>query len=251
MVRAAPAFGRLRFWPAPAVLPSSPTYGSSISHAGADGTSWRLHAAYDPATACFTDLELPGADEGEGFGKFSFSQGDLVVGDRCYAKPRGLQHVLSAGANFLVRVGWNSMRMITPDSARIDLAAIYDTLGPEETTELSVVVTRHSKGQGPYPRRLFPARLVIMRQHEEAGERATKAAKRQHSKTRSNVALKPMTLTSANYLMVLTSLSLEAATAARVMAVYRLRWQIELAFKRLKSGLGLAWACIGSWLAIS
>lgn len=173
--------------------------GSSISHAGADGTSWRLHAAYDPATACFTDLELTGPDGGEGFGRFSFSQGDLVVGDRGYAKPRGLQHVLTAGANFLVRVGWNSMRMITPDGERIDLAAIYDTLGPGETTELSVVVTRHSKGQGRRPRRLFPARLVIMRQREAAGERATKAAKRQHSKTRSNVALKPMTLTSANY----------------------------------------------------
>lgn len=213
--------------------------GSSISHAGADGTNWRLHAAYDPATACFTDLELTGADGGEGFARFSFAQGDLVVGDRGYAKPRGLQHVLAADANFLVRVGWNSMRMITPDGARLDLAAIYNGLGPCETTELSVVVTRHSKGQGRRPRRLFPARLVVMRQHVAAGERATRAAKRQHSKTRSNVALKPMTLTSANYLMVLTSLLPEAATAARVMAVYRLRWQIELAFKRLKSGLGL------------
>jgi len=52
----------------------------------------------------------------------------LVVGDRGYAKPPGLQHVLAAGADFLVRVGWNSMRMITPDGARLNLAAIYDTL---------------------------------------------------------------------------------------------------------------------------
>jgi len=35
---------------------------------------------------------------------------------------------LAAGADFLVRVGWNSMRMITPDGARLNLAAIYDTL---------------------------------------------------------------------------------------------------------------------------
>ncbi len=53
------------------------------------------------------------------------------------------------------------------------------------------------------------------------------------------MALKPMTLASANSLMVLTSLPSEAATAARVMVVYRLRWQIELAFKQLKTGLGL------------
>ncbi len=170
---------------------------------------------------------------------FSFSPGDLVVGDRGYAKPPGLQHVLAAGADFLVRVGWNSLGMITPDGARLSLAAIYDTLAPGETTELSAVVTRQSKGQQRRPVRLFPARLVIMRQRAAAGERATQVAKRQHSKTRSNMTLKPMTLVSANYLMVLTSLSSEEVTAARVMAVYRLRWQIELAFKRLKTGLGL------------
>jgi hypothetical protein len=124
----------------------------------------RSKTAYDPTTACFTDLELTGADGGEGFGRFSFSKGGLVVGDRGYAKPRGLQHVLAAGADFLVRVGWNSMRMITEDGARLDLASIYDTLLPGQTMELPVVVTRHNKGQGRRPRRLFPARLVIMRQ---------------------------------------------------------------------------------------
>ena len=213
--------------------------GSSISHAGADGTNWRLHAAYDPATSCFTDLELTGADGGEGFGRFSFAKGDLVIGDRGYAKPLGLQHVLAAGADFLVRVGWNSMRMIRPDGGRVDLASLYGALAPGETTEVPVIVTRHSKGQGRPSRRLFPARLVIMRQTEVAGERATRVAKRQHSKKRSHMALLPMTLASARFLMVLTSLPPEVATPAQVLATYRLRWQIELAFKRLKSGLGL------------
>jgi hypothetical protein len=105
-----------------------------------------------------------------------------VIGDRGYAKPPGLQHVLAASADFLERVGCNSMRMITPGGARLDLAAIYNGLGPGSPTELSVVVTRHSKGQGRLPRQLFPARLVIMRQQEAAAERATQAAKRQHSK---------------------------------------------------------------------
>ena len=116
--------------------------------------------------------------------------------------------------------------MITPDGARLDLDAIYGVLAPGETTELSIVVTRHSKGQGRRPRQLFPARLVIMRQHEAAGERAVRAAKRQHSKKRSHMALQPLTLTSANYLMVLTSLSPELVTAAQVMGAYRLRGHV-------------------------
>ncbi len=78
-----------------------------------------------------------------------------------------------------------------------------------------------------------------MRQHEAAATRAVRAARRKHGKKPPHRALLPMTLASAGFLMVLTSLPPEEATPERVMAIYRLRWQIELAFKRLKSGLGI------------
>jgi hypothetical protein len=213
--------------------------GTSISRAGDDGTTWRIHASFDPATACFTDLQLTGAEGSEGFSRFSFARGDLAIGDRFYAKPPGLQHVLKSGADFLVRVGWNSMRMVTADGMRLDLASIYARMAPGETSEVPVFVTGRNKGQGRKPRRLFPARLIIFRQHEEASARAVRAAKRQHSKKRSGMSLQAMTLASARFLMVLTSLPAGEATASAVLAAYRLRWQVELAFKRLKSGLGI------------
>jgi IS4 transposase len=53
------------------------------------------------------------------------------------------------------------------------------------------------------------------------------------------MALQPMTLAVAGFLMVLTSLPTNMAAAPDVLAAYRLRWQVELAFKRLKSGLGI------------
>ncbi|MGR3715229.1 MAG: transposase [Thermohalobaculum sp.] len=213
--------------------------GTSISRAGDDGTTWRIHASFDPATTCFSDLQITGADVGEGFARFSFKPGDLAVGDRFYAKPPGLQHVLRSGADFLVRVGWNSMRMATTDGARLDFASIYARMAPGETSEVPVFVTGGSKGRGHKPRRLFPARLIVFRQQEEASTRAIRAAKRQHSRKRSGMALQPMTLSSARFLMVLTSLPASSVAASAVLAAYRLRWQVELAFKRLKSGLGI------------
>ena len=39
--------------------------------------------------------------------------------------------------------------------------------------------------------------------------------------------------------MLVTSLSASAFPAADVLALYRLRWRVELAFKRLKSVIGL------------
>ena len=87
--------------------------------------TWRIHVSFDPAKACFTDLQLTGA-EGS----------DLAIGDRFYAKPPGLQHVLRLGADFLVRVGWNSVRMVTANGARLDLTSIYARMGPGETSEV-------------------------------------------------------------------------------------------------------------------
>ena len=39
--------------------------------------------------------------------------------------------------------------------------------------------------------------------------------------------------------MILVTLNSQAYPAANVLALYRLRWRIELAFKRLKSVIGL------------
>ena len=41
-------------------------------------------------------------------------------------------------------------------------------------------------------------------------------------------------------MMLVTSLSAEDATADEIVRLYRLRWQIELAFKRIKSLGGFA-----------
>ncbi len=44
----------------------------------------------------------------------------------------------------------------------------------------------------------------------------------------------------AGCLMLITSLPREAWPPKRVLTLYRRRWQVELAFKRLKSAIGLA-----------
>ena len=45
----------------------------------------------------------------------------------------------------------------------------------------------------------------------------------------------PRSLVAAEFMILATSLPPEGYPAEEVLAVYRLRWQIELAFKRLKS----------------
>ena len=85
---------------------------------------------------------------------------------------------------------------------------------------------------------LFAARLIVLRLAPEAAARAAKAQHRNHSRRRAGKAMQPLTVRATGYLMLLTSLP-PAVPAAEVLAAYRLRWQVELAFKRLKSVLGL------------
>ena len=231
----------------PAALTAAPLVGrhlrivdaSGIKSPGAKGTPWRLHADYDSGAARFTSLELTDLHVAEGFTRLHFGAGEVALGDRGYARPKSLQHVLASGADFIVRVGWYSLRMTTPEGKPLDWAPIYAGLAPGEVTERQVFVTRHSKGPGRRSRPLFPARLIVMRQHAEVGRRALRAVRERHRKQRWRGTIQPLTLASTGYLMVLTSLPADAADAAEVLAAYRLRWQVALAFKRLKSGLGI------------
>ena len=54
------------------------------------------------------------------------------------------------------------------------------------------------------------------------------ASRKQH-------AIDPRSLIAAEYVILATSLPQEEVPTEEVLAAYRLRWQIELAFKRLKS----------------
>jgi hypothetical protein len=136
---------------------------TSFGHPGARGAVWRLHAAYDPAAGRFTDLRLTGADTGEGFVRPGLAPGDVALGDRGFARPRGLQHVLAAGADFVVRVGWSSLRIVGPDGTPLDWAAVYGALAPGEVAEWPVAVTPQGDGHGGRRRPLFAARLVVLR----------------------------------------------------------------------------------------
>lgn len=72
-----------------------------------------------------------------------------------------------------------------------------------------------------------------MRKSPEATEATRTKLRRQAP--RKQTKLDPRSLLAAEFLILGTSLSAEQYPPEEVLAVYRLRWQIELAFKRLKS----------------
>jgi len=73
-------------------------------------------------------------------------------------------------------------------------------------------------------------RLIIQRKSAEATRKQLRREASRKQKT-----LDPRSLIAAEFMILGTSLAADGYPATEVLAVYRLHWQIELAFKRLKS----------------
>lgn len=213
--------------------------GSSISQPGSAGTDFRLHATYEPVLSRFTHLEITDVHGGEAFSRVPLQAGDIVVGDRAYARAPSLAEVLAAGADFIVRSGWHAMRIVTLQGQPIDWNAIYAPMQIGEVREIDVCIEHSGRKQKGRGKPLFQARLIVKRKDAEAAEQALKAAKRGHQRRRAGQVMQPTTIAATGFFMVLTSIPAGRMTAEAVLDVYRMRWQVELAFKRLKSGLGI------------
>jgi hypothetical protein len=205
---------------------------TSLKGPGPKGAVWRVHADYDLRRRRFTGFSLSDKHGAESLERFAVEPGDIMLGDRLYARARQLAHVVDHGGDFLVRRGITSCRLQHLDGRAFELKSTLARIAPEQVHELKVMV--------PLPGRVEPiaARLIIKRLDAAAAATARERARR--SAMKSGWKAKPKRLDAAEYVMLLTSLPADALPAAAVLDLYRLRWQIELGFKRLKSLVGLA-----------
>jgi hypothetical protein len=200
--------------------------GSVICAPGSSGTDWRLHARFDPGSGRFADLALTGGNQGERVDRVHIEPGHTVIQDRGYARVRDFAAVVAAGADFITRTGWNALRLLDDAGKRIDLLALL----PSDDGAVEHRVHLHGLA--------VPVRLVIQRMPEAAAQSQHKRVARRANK--SGHQLDPRTVTAAGYMMLVTSLPAERASAQHIVQMYRNRWQIELGFKRLKTLGGLA-----------
>ena len=199
-----------------------------VKEPGKTGSQWRLlYSLQLPSLLCdFFDLtSARGAGSGEVLGRFPVQPGDLILGDAAYCSVAGIDYVVRKGGDVLVRV--NPLTLV-----------IYGSTGKRRTHLLTHLRKLSRPGEvGDWPvfvtgeDRLIEGRVCALRKSESA---IRKAERKLHQKAyKKQVEVRPETFEYAKYVVVFTTW--QAATAAQILAWYRVRWQIELAFKRLKS----------------
>lgn len=203
---------------------------TGITRAGKATTDHKLHLGLDLGSNRIDSVELTNAKAAESLERFAVTAGDVLIGDRAYGTRAGMASVQERGAFFIVRFAWPSVPLITAEGQTFSLFEALRSLPEARAGEFGVQL------QSP-DGRLIGTRLVAIRKSEPAAEQARKKALRERTK-KGRAAVDMRTLEAAGYLFVLTNLP-DTITAESVLQLYRLRWQIEMKFKTLKSVLHL------------
>jgi hypothetical protein len=156
--------------------------------------------------------------------RLSIAARELIIADAGYCSIPGIEYVHQRGADVLVRVNPQSFVGYSSHGRRLSVLPQLQTLSKVgQYGEWWVVL--HGQDSS------FAGRLCAVRKSDDAIQQAHRRLHRKASKKQ--MSPRPGTLEFAKYVLVFTTRS--SGSAAEVLELYRMRWQIELVFKRLKS----------------
>ncbi len=203
--------------------------GSLVQEPGSTGSSWRVHYSIQlPSLQC-DEVHVEGPKTGESFKRFAVQEGDLLVADRGFAHHEGIAHVLNGGGDLLVRLSLTSLILEGEDGKAFPLLANLRSLSGTRIGDWDVWLR---KGES-----VIAGRVCAIKKSREAAERARRHTYRDSN--RKGHTVRPQTLESAEYTFVFTTVDRGRLKAADILELYRGRWQIEMAFKRLKSSIAI------------
>jgi Transposase DDE domain len=183
-----------------------------INGPGKKPVQWRAHVLVNPSSGGFRSVELTDDSGGEKLARYPVGKGELVLGDRAYGTARGVYAVRQAEAHVVVRFNPVTLRTCDEQRRRIFL----------EEREVEVPATGGVE-----------FRILLPIPPERTKSRKTWAS----SKAIDWVPVRAVASRTRNgeVIWILTTLTSAELPVLAVMGLYRLRWQIELFFKRLKS----------------
>jgi len=187
-----------------------------INGPGEKAVQWRAHVLINPSSGSFHSVELTDESGGEKLARYAVKKGELILGDRAYGTARGVYATKQGGAHVVVRFNPANLRTCDEERQRIFLAEKEPDVPKTGGVEFRILI--------PVP----PNPTKSHKTWNLTKAIAWVPARAVASRTRTGEVI-----------WILTTLNSDELPTIGVLALYRLRWQIELLFKRLKSLLHL------------
>lgn len=197
-----------------------------VNEPGSTGTDWRIHYSFGLFDFSCDEFLLTDPGTGEQISNFTLQPGDFVVADRAYCSGKFIKELVEGGADYLLRYKFKSVRLFDQEGQHFDV--LDKCRLAKDGVPLSYTLKTK---QG------CPVRLVILKKSPEAANKARKGYVKEKRKRQKKII--PESLEMQNYIILVTSKTDPAISTVDLLNLYRLRWQIELAFKRMKSLMGL------------
>lgn len=203
---------------------------SSISGPKSTGTDWRLHYSINLSTLDCDWHELTDVHGGEALARTPMAPGDLLLADRNYLTPLGLDAAAAADARVLIRLRWRHLAMSDPNGHPFFALNQAKRLKVGQMGDWPVEI-RSQEGNRITGRviALRVPRLIAAQAQRRLDRAAQKKCKKSNAKS----------IVATNYIMLFTTVPSQRLSTADALELYRCRWQIELAFKRLKQLLSI------------
>ena len=201
---------------------------SVITEPGSTGTDWRLHYSMNLFDLQCDQFIITRPGIGESFLNFKVNRHDLFLGDRAYGRLKGMKYIKERGGHFIVRLK-NKAFTIYRNGKEFYMVDEFISLGIGQIRDFTVTCRTNDGAE-------LTLRLCVIRKNEREAEKSIKKALRESKKKQRKID--PNTLELHRYIVLATSLDQEIS-ARLILELYRFRWQVEIAFKRLKSIIGL------------
>ena len=204
------------------------------------GRLWRVHAVYDLPAERFSAFELTDETGAERINRVAVIPGEIRIADRIHCRADDMAEVIAQEGDVIVRAGWTSARWLQQDGRAYDIIRELANTTTADTTTANTTTGSIDRPIWLGRSRAAPLRLrliAIKMPKAQAVKAVAEARAEAKSKQR---AIKPGTLIAAEWVILVTSLAPADYAAEEVLELYRRRWRIEVAFKRMKSLAGLA-----------
>jgi Transposase DDE domain len=198
---------------------------STVCGPGAIGPDARIHTKMRIADVAVLDAIVTDDGGGETLRQFTFVPGELALGDRAYCNPAEIAHAREHGADVLVRYNRGSLPL-QHSGERLDVFSHIRLLSDEDDVLDLPVSFEHDDER-------ICGRFIATRLPAKEAEKARKRLRKEQGSK-----VTPESLEAAAYVMLFTTVPRERMAARKCLEAYRLRWQIELQFKRWKSLCG-------------
>jgi hypothetical protein len=103
---------------------------TTVSEPGSTGTDWRIHYSVNLGDLQCDFFELTDVKGGETLRRVPIKTNDIIMGDRIYATPPGVAHVMNAQSDIVVRVNRQSLPLFDEHGNSLNILKTVRALKP-------------------------------------------------------------------------------------------------------------------------